>query len=250
MSVAVVASDNQVTVELRTSVERLGVDVVDTPDLATRAVFVVVGSTEGLDTVAQAVDAWACPVITFGPEHAVDLAADAVRLGSAGYVSLPVDDVKVAAVLARLDDADVRDEVTVVSGRTAPSDTERATGAPGVDEPDAVDVLVIDDDGLVVEVTASLLRHFGARVTDAASRREACDVLARQSFDVIICDTRTGQGDVGESALLEAVERFVPRTLLVFTSGLPRSVPEGAMFLAKPYHDTDLQSLVERARSR
>ncbi|MFO0980450.1 MAG: response regulator [Planctomycetota bacterium] len=54
----------------------------------------------------------------------------------------------------------------------------------------ALHVLVIDDEPVIVEILTALLEGDGHRVTTAANGRQACELLLKGSFDVVLCDVR------------------------------------------------------------
>jgi CheY-like chemotaxis protein len=58
-----------------------------------------------------------------------------------------------------------------------------------------VRVLVVDDEPDVREVMASALETCGARVTSAASARDALQTLARSEFDVLLADIAMPEKD-------------------------------------------------------
>jgi CheY-like chemotaxis protein len=64
-------------------------------------------------------------------------------------------------------------------------------------------VVVVDDDRLVLEAMAGLLRSWGFAVVTAASERAAVELLADEPSppDLILCDYRLAPGSTGFAAI-------------------------------------------------
>jgi CheY-like chemotaxis protein len=78
-------------------------------------------------------------------------------------------------------------------------------------------VVVIEDDPLVLEATASLLRSWGCRVVAAESCDEAMVKLTEigQRPDLIVCDYRLPRGPTGVDAIGVLREAFEIPALLI-----------------------------------
>jgi|SRR5580693_81157 CheY-like chemotaxis protein len=78
-------------------------------------------------------------------------------------------------------------------------------------------VVVIEDDPLVLEATAGLLRSWGCRVVAAESYGEAMTKLSKigQRPDLIVCDYRLRQGETGVDAIEMLRDAFEIPALLI-----------------------------------
>ena len=78
-------------------------------------------------------------------------------------------------------------------------------------------VVVIEDDPLVLEATASLLRSWGCRVVAAKSCDEAMRKLTEigQRPDLIVCDYRLPRGPTGVDAIEMLRDAFEIPALLI-----------------------------------
>jgi len=122
-------------------------------------------------------------------------------------------------------------------------------------------LLVGDDDALVRECVAELVRALGLGVVEARSGSESLQILLRQTIDLSILDV-----NLGDMSGIEVFERFVrgpfiaaPRALqppvprrlpAIFMSSEPtpeiRSFCEatGSWFLDKPFEPDQLRSAI------
>jgi len=119
---------------------------------------------------------------------------------------------------------------------------------------DRVRVLVVDDDPIVADSLAEMLRSEGYESHDALSAAEAVDVLdkADPPVGVVITDVSMPRGD-GMSLLREIGEKH-PRTAVVMLTGYGtienavEALRAGAVdFLTKPVVDQELRMALERA---
>jgi CheY-like chemotaxis protein len=87
-------------------------------------------------------------------------------------------------------------------------------------------VVVIEDDPLVLEATAGLLRSWGCRVVAAESYGEAITKLSEigQRPDLIVCDYRLPQGPTGVDAIEMLRGAFeIPALLISADASSPQS---------------------------
>jgi CheY-like chemotaxis protein len=106
-------------------------------------------------------------------------------------------------------------------------------------------VLVVEDEWLVSDMTATCLRDAGYLVLEIASG-DAAVTLLRQGghFDILVTDINLGKGlngwDVGE--VFRALHPLLP---VIYASGNPielgRRVPD-SLFFKKPYKPEDIVS--------
>ena len=104
-------------------------------------------------------------------------------------------------------------------------------------------ILVVDDEEEVREILAETLEDFGYAVSTAASGEEALPLLASgQGFDMLITDVR--MPGMSGLELAEDVRRRWPQIKIVVISGyfVPPTAPQ--RFLKKPFHMTELTTLV------
>lgn len=108
-------------------------------------------------------------------------------------------------------------------------------------------VLVVDDDDLVLEVTAELVHQLGYEVLTARNGSEALDILeTHDEVDVMLSDIRM-PGIDGER-LAELAHEKRPDVRVILTSGgnvRCREVP----FLPKPFRVAELMSVLPPQRA-
>lgn len=98
-------------------------------------------------------------------------------------------------------------------------------------------VVVIDDDPLVLEATAGLLRLWGCRVVVAESCGEAMAKLSGigQRPDLIVCDYRLPKGPTGVDAIEMLRDAFeIPALLISGDATSPQCDDGGYRLLHKP----------------
>lgn len=138
------------------------------------------------------------------------------------------------------------------TGAPVRSPGPRATAPPAARH-DA-SVLVVDDDEAVRELAQILLTRAGFRVREAASGREALEILLerREPFDVVLLDLAMPEVDGRE--VLESLQTERPELPVILTSGYDHLAVErrldgdpGVSFLQKPYGAEDLVERVLKA---
>jgi len=126
---------------------------------------------------------------------------------------------------------------------------ERSTVMPRGDET----VLLIEDDAVVRQLTARILRRQGYKVLVATQANEAIELAADHStrIDLFLSDV-VMPGESGPS-VIERLSAVRPSTKVLFVSGYPgddisrRGVDEGSFrFLAKPYSSEQLAQRVRQ----
>jgi CheY-like chemotaxis protein len=139
-----------------------------------------------------------------------------------------------------------------------PGDTVRGIRRNGpsgpIPPPDlrGIHVLVVDDDSPVLEAMTLVLRHFGARVTPAASASAALAALQRERPDVLLSDLRMPGADgydLVRSVRALPAERGgrIPAAAVSGCGGLEarRALRRGFhLHIAKPVDPTDLAEAV------
>jgi CheY-like chemotaxis protein len=111
-------------------------------------------------------------------------------------------------------------------------------------------VVVIDDDALVLEAMGGLLRSWGLQVVAAASERAALAELAKlgQRPDLIICDYRLSEGNIGTEAIAHLRKAFEIPAFLITSDAAPQRLVEArasdALLLHKPVSPAILRAVL------
>ena len=111
-------------------------------------------------------------------------------------------------------------------------------------------VLVVEDEALLRMNAVDLVEDAGFEAVEAANSRQAVRVLeSRSDIGIILSDIYMPPGIDG-MALVAIVHDRWPLIAIILVSGqIPAGdvkVPEGGVFLSKPYRDTDLVAALNR----
>src|SRR6266496_3568726 len=113
-------------------------------------------------------------------------------------------------------------------------------------------ILVVDDEHLLRESCAQVLRHEGYEVTLCGRGEEALDLVKRRAFDILLVDLYMSQVD--GLTLLRAALTTNRDTIGIVMTGNPsvdssvEALVQGAWdYLPKPFSATHLQVLIGRA---
>ena len=151
---------------------------------------------------------------------------------------------------------DLGTTITVFLPRATPAEIEKvvdvSTRMQAVQE--AVDnsfgVMFVDDDPIVRQSAANILRAFGYQVYAAASAEEALDIVAKERDQIrvaVIDFAMTGANGIW---LAEQLSKRAPEIIRILCSGYTEEVKSStelfAAFLPKPYVAMDLIELVQR----
>jgi len=117
-------------------------------------------------------------------------------------------------------------------------------------------ILAVDDEPMMTRAVVRMLKPLGHTVGVAGSGEEAIDMLAEQTFDVVISDMGMGAGMNGWE-LADAVRRRWPGTRFLLATGWGAAIDPGeahakgvTAVLSKPYRPADLlRALVVTAKS-
>jgi CheY-like chemotaxis protein len=136
--------------------------------------------------------------------------------------------------------------VLLPAAEGAPSLSESAASIPGGN---GETILVVDDEGAVVEVVRETLEAFGYRVVTASDGSEAIAILATQSDTVRVIVTDVAMPIVDGIALAKFARRTHPSLKIVIASGTNDPMRHEAMelghaYLQKPYTADMLLRLV------
>lgn len=115
-------------------------------------------------------------------------------------------------------------------------------------------VLLVEDEPLIRMATADVLTDEGHRVVEAGDGDEAMVLLdARPDISVVVTDVRM-PGSLNGFMLARVVSKRSPHVGIVVSSGdsIPGKgdLPEGAVFLPKPYSPSALLREVEAMAAR
>jgi signal transduction histidine kinase/CheY-like chemotaxis protein len=129
-----------------------------------------------------------------------------------------------------------------------------SSAAPAVDRAQGKLVVVIDDDALVLEGTAGLLRSWGCRVVTAASHEVALSEINRrgQRPDLIVSDYHLSDGKTGIEAierLRAAFDTLIPAFLIsgdIAPERLRHARTCGYQLLHKPLAPMTLRAMLNR----
>jgi PAS domain S-box-containing protein len=110
-------------------------------------------------------------------------------------------------------------------------------------------ILAVDDDALVLTNMSAMLADLGHKVFEAASAREALDILRREnSIELVLTDQAMPR--MTGLQLIEEIEKDWPRLPVILATGfaeLPSGVDPLQTTLAKPFSQYDLAQAVEAA---
>lgn len=129
-----------------------------------------------------------------------------------------------------------------------------AEGSPNLGSRPAADcthtVLLAEDEELLREITALVLRRAGYQVLEAATTKAALAHYER-GIDVLIADL--GLPEVGGIRLFQELAKSHPEMKAVFISGYTQEtasdvtqLPRGAAFLEKPFEHAALLQTIKR----
>lgn len=118
--------------------------------------------------------------------------------------------------------------------------------------PQAVQILVMDDDKAMREACHQILTRQGFQVEQAASARQGLACLEKTSYDVVLLDLVMPDQDGLET--LKRIKAFDPNCEVIIITGygsIPTAVEAmkaGAFhFLSKPFAPDDLRTVIHRA---
>lgn len=110
-------------------------------------------------------------------------------------------------------------------------------------------ILCVDDDGLVLSVTADLLRELGHEVIEASGGDHAARTIANDPFfDMLVTDIQM-PGAVGGIELAALARTTRPLLPVVYFSGMHHVIPSSLRdpVLRKPCRLGALQTAIDRA---
>ena len=138
--------------------------------------------------------------------------------------------------------------------RTAGAKGDTSIAVPGARLSGSATVLVVEDERAVRSVIAGFLQEGGFRVLEAASGREALQLLARSGMRPDLLMTDLVMPDMGGAALAELVTTAYPGLPVIYMTGyagqkLDRKAPAGTL-LEKPFALEELDRALRAALNR
>ncbi|HVH75537.1 MAG TPA: CHASE domain-containing protein [Stellaceae bacterium] len=134
---------------------------------------------------------------------------------------------------------------------TPPAATPAAVSPPETPAPPAAQVLLVEDDPEVAEVTVELLRDLGYEAATAANGRAALELLAREPSIALVLSDIVMPGGTSGIELARHLRRHRPQLPVVLLTGHSRSaaqlVAEGFALLEKPYRRDELAAAIGAA---
>ena len=99
-------------------------------------------------------------------------------------------------------------------------------------------VLIVDDDQLLMLVTAEIVKHAGFEVVQAGNAEEAVAILEVRADIALLLTDIDMPGSMDGINLAHAVRDRWPPIKIIAVSGrvLDRALPEGSHFFRKPYN--------------
>jgi putative nucleotidyltransferase with HDIG domain len=125
---------------------------------------------------------------------------------------------------------------------------------PAVPAPEALRVLVVDDNASLLRFLVSAFSANGCAVSQAAAAEQALGLITEQAFDLVVSDIK--MPGLSGLDLLRAVKGKQPETPVVLITGNPSvnsavfGLRHGAYdYLPKPFSIREIQQLLARIRS-
>jgi len=115
-------------------------------------------------------------------------------------------------------------------------------------KPRAASVLVVDDEQMIAELAAEILRDVGYEVHVAFDAPAALALLEANDVDVVLTDIVLGAADGVD--LAESIHRLRPEATVIFMSGYGshrRGPASNDPVLAKPFSSDELRERVAAA---
>ncbi|WP_321389232.1 response regulator [uncultured Desulfuromusa sp.] len=114
-------------------------------------------------------------------------------------------------------------------------------------------ILIVDDEPQLLDLTSEMLSSLNYRVSTAASGEEALTVISEKDFDLVIVDMQMGAGINGRQTI-EKIKAIKAETKIIIASGYAESqevsqaLKKGAIsFVHKPYTLSQLGKAVTEA---
>ena len=116
-------------------------------------------------------------------------------------------------------------------------------------------MLVIDDDGVVLDSCRKIFSAEGFEVVTTDQARDGLERVTRDNFDIILCDWKMPELDGID--VVEMIDKRSPDSAVVMISGYPdveratEVMKRGAMdYVAKPFTPEEISAVVGKAMKR
>ena len=113
-----------------------------------------------------------------------------------------------------------------------------------------INVLLVEDNELNQLVAENSLRHFGCEVTKANNGRIAVDILAKDTFDVILMDIQMPELDGIEATKILRNEHNLKTPIIALTANAFKTEVDNCIaagmngYLTKPFNEEDLLNII------
>src|SRR2546425_8096358 len=128
-----------------------------------------------------------------------------------------------------------------------------SSSVPTVSAPEALRVLVVDDNASLLRFLVSAFSANGCAVSQAAAAEQALSLITDEPFDLVVSDIK--MPGLSGLDLLRAVKGKQPGTPVVLITGNPSvnstvfGLRHGAYdYLPKPFSVTEVRDLIQRLR--
>src|SRR5881409_3859644 len=128
-----------------------------------------------------------------------------------------------------------------------------SSSVPTVSAPEALRVLVVDDNASLLRFLVSAFSANGCAVSQAAAAEQALSLITDEPFDLVVSDIK--MPGLSGLDLLRAVKGKQPGTPVVLITGVPSvnsavfGLRHGAYdYLPKPFSVTEVKELIRRLR--
>jgi PAS domain S-box-containing protein len=128
---------------------------------------------------------------------------------------------------------------------SAPADAEELVSKPS-EAKRARRILAVDDDGIILFNTATILEEMGHEVFQAPSGPAALELLATEEIDVLVTDF--AMPDMTGAELAEKAIELQPNLKIILASGyadLPEGAPRKLPRISKPFRESELADAIE-----
>lgn len=116
-----------------------------------------------------------------------------------------------------------------------------------VQTPNALTILVVDDDALISMTTVDMLEDLGHRVLEANSGSRALDIVNQADIDLVITDySMPGMNGAQLAEAIRAVRADLPVLVATGYSDLPSDAGQDLPRLGKPYSQDQLANEIAK----
>jgi DNA-binding NtrC family response regulator len=131
------------------------------------------------------------------------------------------------------------------------SESEIAQTVSALSEGGSETILLVEDEQMVLNLTASILKNAGYKVVTASTPKQALEKMARQTDPIHIMITDVVMPGMSGPALADTLVSEYPEMKLIFMSGYTnaavvenRFIRPGSAFLQKPFSPDALKAKI------